>query len=223
VWFVNDNQAYMEYICEDSLQNYQISTGNFQEASIKMVEKNGKQENCFNFEHLIPITKDKTNVISNDYDLFENFIGHDPCSRISSDPKVRVTKKSAKCYRHKKLKDKYVLLWDVDNDLFLPELISEDDLECLQSSNALDLHIDSNTVAMDFVSSLDVSSLTKHEEDDDLNEEEEKLNEECDDLNEEVEDEHDEIEGDDEDIVNNVNEEIIGESMGTLKNIDHLN
>jgi hypothetical protein len=47
VWFVNDNQAYIEYICEDSLQNYQISTGNFQEASIKMTEKKFNQENRF--------------------------------------------------------------------------------------------------------------------------------------------------------------------------------
>jgi peptidoglycan hydrolase CwlO-like protein len=86
-----------------------------------------------------------------------------------------------------------------------------------------------NTVAIDFVSSLDVISLSKNEEVDNLIEEVDNLiedvdnliedvdnsNEEGDDVNKEVEDEHEEIK--DEDIVNNVNEEIIEKSMGILK------
>jgi hypothetical protein len=170
VWYVDINQAYLEYVNEESLGKFQISTSSIIEPVYNAtnnhnIEKEQNTSNCL--ERLTLVSKDRINILTYDYDLYESFIGLDPFNRISSDPNSSRISKTARCYRHKNQKEKYILLWNVDDNNCLPEEVSEDELECLQTSNILDLHIDSDTAAMDFVSSLDVDSLSKDDGDKD--------------------------------------------------------
>ena len=166
VWSKDINYAYLEHINEESLEKFQLATiicSSSYEPEHKATNKNNieKKQGMPECEkHLTLVTKDRINEMTDDYDEYESFVGLDPLNRLALDSKTNRITKTAKCYRHKNQKSKYILMWNVDDDHCLPEELSEDELESLQSANILDLQIDSDS-AMDFVSKLDIGSLNE--------------------------------------------------------------
>jgi hypothetical protein len=91
VWFINDNQAYLEYASIESLGKLQISTGNYQETDQGGVNIEKNRGKIKKINHLTPFSNNDINVMTVNYDLFETYIGLDPFTRISSDPKATRT------------------------------------------------------------------------------------------------------------------------------------
>jgi hypothetical protein len=166
VWYVNDDTAQLEYLSSEELEKLQVynitistSAHPIDQQIESLPNKVIHTEPHEPLKHMRPFIKASLDLIIKDYDIFENFIGTDPYARVTKSDHRSI----AKCFKNKYMNDNYVLIWDIYDECFLPEEVSEVRLEDMQSSNILDLHrpTDANMIAMEFVDQLDLRNVAK--------------------------------------------------------------